>query len=67
MTKKKFKVVDLYEGKEVIGYADDMAEIKKLARHWLTEVAEEAAIYYYPLDERLGKYDTSKAKFLKTF
>lgn len=28
---KKYKVYDLYEGKECIGYADTLSEVKKIA------------------------------------
>lgn len=64
---KKFKVVDLYEGKETVGYADNINEIKKLAKYWCEEVTEEAAIYYYPINEKTGKYKFSERKFLETY
>ncbi len=48
MEKKKYKVVDLLENKEIIGYADTIAEIKRLAKYWIENIAEEAAIFYYP-------------------
>ena len=46
--KKKYKVVDIEDGKETIGYANTIEEIKSLAKHWLDNVTEEAAIFYYP-------------------
>ena len=42
MEKKKYKVVDLTEGRNFIGYADTLNEVKKLAKHWCEEVAEDA-------------------------
>lgn len=67
MEKKRYKVVDLLEGKEIIGYADTMAEIKQLAKNWIENIAEEAAIFYYPLNVVTGKYSFSKRKFLETY
>ena len=64
---KKYKVVDMGEGKETVGYADTMTEIKKLARYWCENVTEEAYIYYYPLNETTGKYRFSERKFLETY
>lgn len=66
MEKKKYKVVDLEEGKETIGYANTLDEVRKLARHWLENVTEEATIFYYPLNKVSGKYIFSKRKFLET-
>lgn len=65
MKKEKYKVVDLLEVKETIGYANSISEVKNLARHWLENVSEEAAIYYYPLNEEKGKYDFEKGSFWK--
>lgn len=45
MEKKRYKVVDLLEGKETIGYADTITDIKRIAKHWIENVAEEAAIF----------------------
>lgn len=67
MKKKKYKVVDLLESKETIGYADTIAEIKRLAKYWIENVAEEAAIFYYPLNKVTGKYIFSDRVFLETY
>lgn len=67
MEKKKYKVVDLEEGKETIGYADTIEEIKRLAKYWIDNVTEEAAVFYYPLNEQTGKYKFSERKFLKNW
>lgn len=64
---KKYKVVDLGEGKETIGYADTIDEIKRLAKQWIDNVTEEAAVFYYPLNEETGKYKFSERKFLETY
>lgn len=34
---KKYKVYDLYEGKDVVGYADTLNEVKRLAREWFRD------------------------------
>lgn len=67
MAKKKYKVVDLTEGRNFVGYADTLKEVKKLAKHWCEEVAEDAAIFYYPLNEETGKYEFSKKIFLESY
>lgn len=41
------------EGKETIGYADTITDIKRIAKHWIENVAEEVAIFYYLLIEHL--------------
>lgn len=55
------------DGKETIGYASIIDEIKRLAKHWIENVAEEAAIYYYSLNEITGTYKFSERKFLETY
>lgn len=67
MEKKKYKVVDLWEGKETIGYADTITEIKRIAKHWIENVTEEAAIFYYPFDKASNKYKFSERVFLETY
>ncbi len=64
---KKYKVVDLGEGKETIGYADIIDEIKRLAKQWIDNVTDEAAVFYYPLNEETGKHRFSERKFLETY
>lgn len=65
---KKYKVVDLEDGKETVGYADNMEEIKRLAKYWIENVTEEAAaIFYYPLNKITGKNKFSERKFLETY
>ena len=61
---KKYKVYDLYEGKECIGYADTLREVKKIARTQYTETDGECAIYYTELNRDTGEYDFAKRKFI---
>ena len=62
---KKFKVVDLYDGKDVLGYADNMWEVKRLARQQVNDTDGECSVYYYPFDEVSGKYQFGKRKFVE--
>ena len=64
---KKYKVVDMSCGKETVGYADTITGVKKLAKNWCENVLEGAYIFYYPLDEKTGKYKFSERKFLETY
>ena len=61
---KKYKVYDLYEGKECIGYADTLSEVKKIARIQYDETDGECAIYYVKLNRDTGEYDFAKRQFL---
>lgn len=63
---KKYKVYDLYDGKDVLGYADNMCEIKKIAQEEYEETDGECAIYYAELNTETNKYKFSEAKLLKT-
>lgn len=54
-------------GKETVGYAETIAEVKRLAKNWCENVIEEAYIYYYPLNETTGKYKFSERKFLEAY
>ena len=62
---KKYKVYDLYDGKLVLGYADTMKEVKKLAREQCRECDGECLIYYAELNEETNKYKFSSAKLLE--
>ena len=63
---KKFKVYDLYEGKIVLGYADNMQEVRKLAKEQYEATDGECAIFYAPLNPNTEKYMFSSAIFLKS-
>ena len=62
---KKFKVYDLYEGKDVLGYADTLFEVKKIARSQYVATDGECAIFYAELNPETNKYMFSKVKFLE--
>lgn len=61
---KKYKVYDLYEFKECIGYADTMKEVKKLAREQYNATDGECAIYYAELNKDTNKYNFTERKFI---
>lgn len=63
----KYKVVDTYEGFDLIGYANTLKEVKQLAKQQYEDCDGECSICYYPLNEKTQKYDRSKIKFLETF
>lgn len=64
---KKYKVVDLMEHMETIGYADTNDEIKKIAQVRYEDTDCYCSIFYYPLNKETNIYDFNKRKFLKTF
>jgi hypothetical protein len=57
---KNFKVVDIYEGRDLLGYADTMQEVKKLAKQRVNDTDSECLIEVRELDTNINKY-----KFLK--
>lgn len=63
----KYKVVDLYEDRDFLGYAENMTQVKKLAKKQHDDTDGECCIFYYPLDEKTGKYNFGARKFLETF
>lgn len=64
---KKYKVVDLREFKETIGYANNLREIKKLAKEQYEETDGACSIFYYPMNKQTNRYEFSKRKFLEYF
>ena len=64
---KKYKVYDLYEGKITLGYADNISEVKKLARAEYNDTDGECSIFYAELNPETNKYKFSEAKLLATF
>lgn len=64
---KKYKVYDLYEGKLTLGYADNMQEVRKLAREQYEATDGECSVYYAELNPETNKYKFSEARFLETF
>jgi len=61
---KKFKIYDLYEGKETIGYADTISEMKKIGKEYYNDTDGECALVYAKLDENIQKYKFSERKNL---
>ena len=64
---KRFKVFDVYDFNAFcIGYADTLAEVKRLAREEYDETDGECTIYYLEFDPVTKKYPRESAKFLAT-
>lgn len=63
---KKYKIVDLYDGKETLGYADTIVEIKKIAKKQYIETDGECLICYYPLNDKTEKYMFKERIFLES-
>lgn len=63
---KRYKVYDLYDGDDFLGYADTIREIKKLAREEYEETDGECVIGYAELDPNTNNYKISELKLLKT-
>lgn len=61
---KRYRVYDLYEGKQIIGYADTLQEIKRLARQQYDDTDGECAIYYAEFNQETLKYKFTERKFL---
>lgn len=64
---KKYKVYDLYEYKETLGYADNIRGIKKLAKERYNDTDGECDIWYVQLDIEKQKYNFSNLMHLETF
>jgi hypothetical protein len=62
---KKYKVYDLCEGKETLGYADNMTEIKAIAKERYDDTDGECQIWYAPLSIVTGKYNIAKIEMLE--
>nr|DAK69979.1 MAG TPA: hypothetical protein [Caudoviricetes sp.] len=62
---KKYKVYDLYEGKDVIGYGDTLNEVKRLAREQYRDTDGECCMVYAELNPKTGKYRFSQYKPVK--
>ena len=44
--KRKYKVYDLYDYKETLGYVDNMREVRRLAAQQYDDTDGECCIYY---------------------
>lgn len=58
----KYKVYDIYEGKEVLGYADTMEQVKRLAFKQDRDTDGECCPVYAILNPETGKYKFSEYK-----
>lgn len=65
--KKKYRVYDLYDYKEILGYADTMKEVKRLAEERYNDTDGECDIWYAELNEETQKYKFSSAIHLENF
>ena len=59
---KKYRVYDIYEGKDVIGYADTLTEVKRIAREQIEDTDGECMVVYAELNPETGKYRFSEYK-----
>lgn len=62
---KKYKVYDLYESKETLGYADTMDEVKLMARDQAEATDGECYVVYAELNPNTGRYRFSEYKEVK--
>lgn len=64
---KKYKVFDIYDGieqRETLGYADNIKEIKQLAKERINDTDGECLIAYITLDITTSKYKLSTMEIL---
>lgn len=64
--RKKFKVYDLTDGKDVLGYADNMQGVKKLGKEQYEATDGDCQIHYIKLDKETNKYKWSQMEFLES-
>lgn len=63
---KKYKVYDLYEDKEAIGYADTIFEINRMSRNRYLDTDGECDIWYAEINPETLKYKFSELKHYET-
>lgn len=56
---EKYKVYDLLEEKEVLGYAADLVEVKRLAKERYEDTDGECLVMYAILNKETNKYKFS--------
>lgn len=59
---KKYRVYDIYEGKDVLGYADTLTEVKRIAREQIEDTDGECMVVYAELNPETRKYRFSEYK-----
>jgi len=57
---EKYKVIDIYDGRDTLGYTSNMNTVKKLARERIADTDGECAIEIRELNPKTNKY-----KFMK--
>lgn len=60
--KPKYKVYDIYDLTEVLGYCNTIAEVKDLARQRIEDTDGECECVYAELNPETGKYKFSAYK-----
>lgn len=60
--KPKYRVYDIYEEKEAIGYADNIQGVRKIKRERIEDTDGECCVVYAELNPENGKYKFSQYK-----
>ena len=61
---KKFKVYDLYDGADCIGYADTLEEVRKIAIQQYDDTDGECSLWYAEIDPVTEKFDRKSLTFI---
>ena len=59
---KKYKIYDICEGKDVLGYADTIDEVRRIAKKQSRDTDGDCCIVYAELNPETGKYKFSQYK-----
>lgn len=62
---KRYKVIDLYEGYDVIGYADTLAEVKAMAKEYYMDTDGECDINFMQLNEKTQNYNRNTLSWIR--
>lgn len=61
---KKFKVYDLYEGVDCIGYADTLKEVKRIAKQQYNDTDGECSLWYAEIDPVTERFERTSLIFI---
>lgn len=61
---KAYKVYDLYEGKETLGYCDTLEEVQALSNERYDDTDGECSIWYAELNPETNKYKYTSRIFV---